>query len=98
MEELRIKNLEEIVTFTIKKTIEILEKKFVLVPKEEWEIYDRKILGTLKKFDKPVSIDYLAHETGIEKPRLCKKLKILEKYGKVKCVTKKVTSYWKIID
>jgi len=98
MEESRIKSLEDIVTITIEKTIDVLKRDYVLVPKEEWETYDRKILETLKKFDKPISIDYLAHETGIEKPILCKKLKLLEKYGKTRCVTKKVTSYWKVIE
>ena len=98
MKELKIKSLEDIVTFTIEKTIDILHRDYVLVPREEWGTYDRKILDTLKKFNKPVSLDLLTHETGIEKPRLCKKLRILEKFGKVRCVTKKVTSYWKSIE
>ena len=98
MKESEIKSLEDIVTFTIERTIDILKKDYVLVPREEWGTYDRKIMDTLKKFDRPVSLELLAHESGIEKPKLCKKLKILEKFGKVRCVTKKVTSYWKVID
>ena len=98
MKELRIKTLEDIVTITIEKTLEVLQRDYVLVPKEEWGTYDRKILEALKKLGKPISLDLLTHETGIDKPRLCKKLKVLEKFGKVKCVTKKVTSYWRIID
>ena len=98
MEELRIKSLEDIVTITIEKVFEVLERDYVLVPRGEWGTYDRKILNTLKKLDKPVSLDLLTHETGIEKPKLCKKLRILEKYGKVRCVTKKVTSYWKVTE
>lgn len=99
MEELRIKNLEDIVTFTIEKVFEILQRNFVLVPRKEWEkskTYDTKIIENLKKFDKPISLEHLAHETGIEKTRLCKKLKILQKFGKVRCVTKKIVSYWKV--
>jgi predicted Rossmann fold nucleotide-binding protein DprA/Smf involved in DNA uptake len=59
---------------------------------------DEEILYTLKKFDKPVSLDLLVHETGIEKTRLCKKLNTLQKFNKVKCMTKKIVSYWKIIE
>ena len=98
MEELRLKNLDDIVKLTIEKVFEVLQRDFVLVPREEWGTYDRKIMETLKKFDKPVSLELLAHESGIEKPKVCRKLRILEKYGKVRCVTKKVTSYWKFIE
>ena len=101
MEELKFKSFEDIVTVTVERTLEILTKDYVLVPRKEWEksnTYDRKILETLKKFDKPVSLEHLVYETGIEKTRLCKKLKTLQKFGKVRCVTKKVVSYWKIIE
>ena len=101
MNETKVKSLEDIVTITIEKVFEVLKRDYVLVPKEEWkelQTYDRKVLETLKGFEKPVSLDLLTHETGIEKVRLCKKLRVLEKFGKVKCVTKKVTSYWRIIE
>lgn len=101
MKELRIESLEDIITITVEKVFKILQRDYVLVPKEECEelkTYDRKILETLKKFERPISLDHLSHETGIEKARLCKKLKTLEKFGKVRCVTKKVTSYWRITD
>ena len=101
MKELRIKSFEEIVTITVEKVLEVLQRDFVLVPRKEWEklnTYDRKILEALKKFDKPLSLEHLVHETEIEKTRLCKKLKTLQKFGKVRCVTKKVVSYWKIIE
>ena len=101
MTESEFKSLEDVVKTTVEKVLERLEKDFVLVPKKEWKEfknYDKKILNTLKNFDEPISLDYLSHETGIDKARLCKKLKILEKFGKVRCVTKKVTSYWKVIN
>ena len=59
---------------------------------------DEKILYTLKRLDKPVSLDLLVYKTGIDKTRLCKKLKTLQKFGKVRCVTRKIVSYWKIIE
>ena len=98
MEESRFKSLDDIVRFTIEKVLETIKKDFILVPKEEWGTYDRRIMDALRKFDKPVSLEFLAHECGIEKPRLCKKLRLLEKYGKVRCVTKKISSYWKVND
>lgn len=59
---------------------------------------DEEILYTLRRFDRPVSLDLLVYKTSIDKTRLCKKLKSLQKFGIVRCVTKKVVSYWKIIE
>ncbi len=60
------------------------------------ESYDKVIVNTLKSVNVPVPLNLLSFLTGIEKSRLCKCLKSLQKFGLVSKATVTDISLYKL--